>query len=255
MESTGISTPFADFTFEADDAYLARLAQEVYGVSSQVPKVRATLEARAKWFLVGGVVGLTTFLALIVLVSIDRLDMENFGLLACGVGAAGAGMIGGRQEARRGLKQLDEAERAGYARLVGVLKGRWRLAFSEDGVLSQGQRVESRWAWTGFYRVAAYPSLLAVLGHDGLIAVPRSCLANEDAFTSFKSKIEAVLEQHGCLERQRIAKFLATNECQCQKCGYQLKGGNGRSCPECGLKLSFENVPGAFAAPMPPATL
>ncbi len=243
-----------DFTFESDATSLERLAWEMHEAVPEVPNARSVLHSRAKWLYVGAVAALSVCGVLLLLVVDDRIDHTVFGLWGCVSGGVGAWMLYERQEANKGIKRFDEAARAAFERFAVSMSGRWRIAFFENRIEARGPFVSSEWLWTSFYGVDQATTYVILRGLAGHMAVPKSCFASQAQIDAFVTSLEGVIENHGGLVWQRIGRYLAWCDFSCMKCGYGLRGVDGRACPECGLKLTFQNVPGAFAAPMPPVT-
>jgi hypothetical protein len=185
-----------------------------------------------------------------MLVVADRLDHSVFVWAGTLSGGLSAWLLYERQEANKVIKRFDMAAQSVFDRFIVSMRGQWRMAFYEDGVLSQGELLESKWAWKGFYGVEICPTYVVLRGLAAHIALPKSCLKSDAEINALKSQIESLLERHTCTEWQRIGLYLASNDFACRKCGYSLQGVDGRSCPECCLKLSFENVPAALTASM-----
>lgn len=253
MGATNSSQPFAEYSFDADAEYLRRFTEDVYGVSRSVVDTSRLLRRRARWNALIAFCGIAMCVVVLVLIVEGTMDESRFfvwGLIPGGIGASG---LYGWQQCRLALQKLGQAVISASDAHIEQLVGRWRISFSDEGILCQGPRVDSMWKWPNFSRVDVHPSAVAMVCPQGVVAVPRMCFADEESLQALVAQVRERLERHGATEPQRMRDYLLANSIACRKCGYDLKGSAGQACPECGEPLTIGDVPDAAKTwPTPP---
>ena len=124
--------------------------------------------------------------------------------------------------------------------------GLWRYRISPEGLSTIGPHQETLYRWTdisdcrrdGEWIVFDQP------GQRGIVLICTG-FTTDAAIDEYVRAAKQWLAESGSDAPARIGRFLSTQKFACPSCHHELAGCDGQRCPECGLKLTLENVPGA----------
>lgn len=120
--------------------------------------------------------------------------------------------------------------------------GAWSIDIRADAITLQCPHADSVARWTGLTDVRHTPDSIYFVRLDR-----RALLIPKRVFTAAQSR--EVLERcrawldgfgHGDVERARV--WLTTHDAHCPQCRYNLRGGDGRACSECGHEFPMEFI-------------
>lgn len=131
--------------------------------------------------------------------------------------------------------------------------GPWYVGFADSGVRSIMNNANTFYQWEHFSSVESWPTHVAILSARGTsLYIPMDCFASHEAAKALTQKVRAILESHACTDTHRIVAYLRDQSTPCPNCRYNLTGIQNPSCPECGLALTFNNVPAARSVVISP---
>ncbi len=115
------------------------------------------------------------------------------------------------------------------------------------GVRWKTQEHDVHLHWSRFYVVHELPSFVLIRGALFGVVIPKTGLASPKAVADLLAFVRGMLDEHEMGESHRIRRFLAKHSATCP-CGYDLRGCDGRACPECGRPLTIGFIPNAADA-------
>lgn len=124
-----------------------------------------------------------------------------------------------------------------------------RYAFDESGVAAEAPDSRCYYSWRFVSGTEELPVGIGVhLANGSVIVLPKgqveSCVPAEE----FVRQIQAWMAEHGRTDMEAMGSFLSDRDIDCLKCGYNLRGLVGASCPECGETLSLSALRQSAAA-------
>lgn len=171
-------------------------------------------------------------------------------LVGAGVGAAfGGALIWALPRLNFIDKQkrqaLEHVRRADLSDFVGPTT----VAISPQGALVRSRTRELRLAWDVAGVARAGEDFIVHCAEGGAV-VPRRAFASDEAAAEFLRRADEWWAAGQLPPAQRLERYLADREVACPRCRYPLRAVRGEWCPECGFKLSVEElVKGAESKP------
>jgi hypothetical protein len=158
------------------------------------------------------------------------------GLLLVGLMAWGLPRIDPLARAR--IASLDQIRRMDLSSHVGPV----RVAMDEQGVEISAPSREFKLSWLAVtpHDIGEYVTL-SHGGADGTI-IPKRAFASRDEAAAFVAQGIKWWQAGQRPGAERLALYLSDRDLACPKCGYNLRGVGGDTCPECGEKLTFERL-------------
>ncbi|MCC6971199.1 MAG: hypothetical protein IT434_13375 [Phycisphaerales bacterium] len=253
MPSDAAEMPFAEFSLEVTEDHLRRFYASAVANSDEwklaLDRFRQKIRLNT-WAVVIFIVAFFTVLVLVVM----GVVAERFAplLLLGAIVSAGTSALHG-QQLRTQFKAVQSGDLWLKQSVESGAVGPWKIDFSDSGVRSRMRNTDATYGWEHFSAAELVPSHVAVLASQGVsMYIPIELFTSDEAARGFVRRVQSILESHACTAAHRIVAYLRDQSTPCPKCRYDLKGVQHATCPECGLALSFENVPGARGVVMPP---
>jgi len=252
MPTDSDAPPFAEFSFKVTEDRLRRLYAAFIENSEAWKLAFAQFRKKlASNFAITVGLGAAFFLFLILVV-IGVVPEKHAPVLLMGsLAGAGTGAMHG-QRLRTQFKALKSGDMWVKQSVDSGAVGPWYVGVADSGVRSIMNNANTFYRWEYFSSVESWPTHVAILSARGTsLYIPIDCFASHEA-KAFTQKVRAILESHACTDTHRIVAYLRDQSTPCPNCRYELKGAQHATCPECGLDLTFDNIPGARGVVIPP---
>jgi hypothetical protein len=144
------------------------------------------------------------------------------------------------------LAEMDQSTRvtgASLSRESRSFAGPSRIEIGPDGIVHASVHEDIRQRWGGIADVHHTFSSIAIVRDDGYMYIlPKRVFASLQQASEVAERCRAWLERSGAGDVARARAWLETHDLPCPKCGYNLRGGEPSSCPECGMHFSPEFI-------------
>jgi hypothetical protein len=121
--------------------------------------------------------------------------------------------------------------------------GAHRMELSAEGVSYDSADARMRQLWSGIADVRQTDTSIFVMRRDRLAyIIPKRLFATPEQADETLNRCRGWLDGQGHGDTERVRAWLEAHDERCPRCLYSLRGGTGRSCPECGHEFSVEFI-------------
>lgn len=122
----------------------------------------------------------------------------------------------------------------------------YNVELNVRGIRTFGPGYDTFQAWSRLLGIDETASFLLPNMADRVgVVLVKAQVGTPNEVQAIAERCRALIREASASEDQRIARFLAIRDAACPKCKHNLRGCDGRACPECGMALSISQFPDA----------